>query len=261
MRGPVSVRELAPGVQLLVLDRPEALNALNTAMASAITARLAELAADNGVRVVIVTGAGDKAFCAGADLKERSAMTPDAWHEQHRIFEEAFVALRDFPRPIFAAVNGVALGGGCEIALNTDFIVCSENARFGQPEVRLGIIPGGGGTQHLARRIPRGLALQMLTTGEQLDAAAALRAGLVNSVHPTDGLLGAATRIAVAIAANSPAAVREIRGAVRDGESRDIADAMRVELEHYTRLVDHPDRYEGIAAWNERRTPRFRDPE
>jgi len=258
---PVAVQALAPGIRLLVLNRPETRNALNTAMARGLTERLAELGADRSVRVVVVTGAGDKAFCAGADLKERRGMTPEVWHAQHTVFEAAFAALRDFPRPIFAAVNGVALGGGCEIVLNTDFILCSEGARFGLPEVRLGIMPGGGGTQHLARRVSRGIALQMLLTGEPIDANAALRAGLVNAIHPSGDLLDAALRVAGTIAANSPAAVREVRGAVRDGESLAIEDAIRVELEHYARLVDHPDRYEGIAAWGEKRSPRFEDPE
>jgi enoyl-CoA hydratase len=258
---PVAVQELAPAIRLLVLNRPEARNALNTAMANAIVARLATLAADRSVRVVIVTGAGDKAFCAGADLKERRDMTPQAWQAQHAVFEAAFAALRDFPRPIFAAVNGVALGGGCELALNTDFAICSEGARFGLPEVRLGLIPGGGGTQHLIRRIPLGIARQMLVTGEPIDADAALRTGLVSSVHPSDELLDAALRVARTIAANSPMAIRQARAAMRDGESLAIEDAMRVELEHYAPVVDHPDRYEGITAWGEKRSPRFKDPE
>jgi enoyl-CoA hydratase/carnithine racemase len=258
---PLGVQTIDGGVCLLVLNRPAALNALNTEMARSLVATLEQLSADRGVRVMILTGAGDRAFCAGADLKERRAMSPDQWHAQHETFEQAFAALRDFPKPVFTAVNGVALGGGCEIALNTDFIIAADTARFGQPEVKLGIMPGGGGTQHLPRRIPIGLARQLLLTGETIDANTALRAGLVNSVHAPGDLVDAAVRIAAAIAANSPAAVREVRAAVRDGEPLGITDAMRVELEHYVRLVDHPDRYEGISAFNERRSPVFRDPE
>jgi enoyl-CoA hydratase len=258
---PLGVQRVGRAVRILVLNRPESLNALNTEMARALVATLSELGADPTTRAVIVTGAGDRAFCAGADLKERRTMSKEQWHAQHEVFEQAFAALRDFPRPIFAAVNGVALGGGCEIALNTDFIIAAENARFGQPEVKLGIMPGGGGTQHLLRRIPLGLARQLLVTGDSIDSSAALRAGLVNSVHPQSDLLDAALSIATAIAANSPAAVREVRGAIRDGAALGIREAMAVELEHYARLVDHPDRYEGIAAFNERRTPTFRDVE
>jgi enoyl-CoA hydratase len=257
---PIGVQSVDRALRVVVLNRPEALNALNTEMGRALVTALSELAADLTVRAVIVTGAGERAFCAGADLKERRAMSPDQWRAQHDVFEEAFAAIRDFPRPIFAAVNGVALGGGCEIALNTDFIIAAENARFGQPEVKLGIMPGGGGTQHLPRRIPLGLARQLLVTGDVLDAEAALRAGLVNSVYPAGELLDAAIAIATRIAANSPAAVREVRAAVRDGDGLGIAEAMTVELEHYRRLIDHPDRYEGVAAFNDRRRPSFKDP-
>ena len=258
---PLAVRPFESGVMILVIHRPDALNALNTELAVVLERTLRELASDRAARVVVLTGSGDRAFCAGADLKERRGMSADQWRTQHDRFEAAFHALRDFPKPVFAAVNGVALGGGCELALNTDFIVASDTARFGQPEVKLGIIPGGGGTQHLPRRMPAGLARQLLMTGESIDADAALRSGLVNSVHAGDALLGEAVRIATAIAANSPAAIREVRSAVRAGASLAIGPAMDVELDHYARLVDHPDRYEGIAAFNERRAPRFQDPE
>ena len=188
-------------------------------------------------------------------------MSGDDWRAQHRTFEQAFIALRDFPKPIFAAVNGVAIGGGCELALNTDFIIAADTARFGNPEVKLGIMPGGGATQHLPRRMAPGLARQLLLTGELIDAQTALRSGLVNSVHPKGALLDEAARIAAAIAENSPAAIRQVRRSVRDGAGLRLADAMAVELDHYAGLVDHPDRYEGIAAFNERRPPKFRDPE
>lgn len=257
---PLAVRRLEPGIGLVVLNRPDALNALSTELATVLVRALEELAADPAVRVVVVTGAGTRAFCAGADLKERRGMSGDQWRQQHLAFDAAFHALRDFPKPIFAAVNGVALGGGCEIALNTDFMIAAETARFGQPEVRLGIIPGGGGTQQLPRRMSAGLARQLLMTGEAIDAATALRAGLVNSIHAPEALLKEALAIAAAIAANSPAAIREVRAAVRAGSPLGIVEAMEVELEHYERLVDHPDRTEGIAAFNEKRPPAFEDP-
>jgi enoyl-CoA hydratase/carnithine racemase len=257
---PLAIRRLDGAVAVLVLNRPDALNALDTELARALITAAADVAADRSVRAVVLTGAGTRAFCAGADLKERRGMTGEQWRAQHDVFEGAFHALRDLGKPVFAAVNGVALGGGCELALNTDFIIAAEGARFGQPEVRLGIIPGGGGTQHLPRRVGPGMARQLLMTGEIIDAATALRAGLVNSVHPADALLDEAVRIARAIAANSPAAVREVRLAVRDGEALGIAEAMEAELVHYGRLVDHPDRHEGIEAFNAKRAPRFEDP-
>jgi enoyl-CoA hydratase len=208
-----------------------------------------------------MTGLGDHAFCAGADLKERSGMTDADWRRQHAAFERAFAAIRDFAKPIFAAVNGLALGGGCEVALNADFIIAADHATFGQPEVRLGIMPGGGATQHLPRRIPQGLARQLLLTGETIDAEAALRCGLVNSVHPRASLRAVALEIAGRIAQNGPAAVREARASIRGGEGLPIDEAMRVELRHYDVLVDHPDRHEGVAAFLARRPPVFRDPD
>lgn len=179
----------ADRVALVRLHRPEALNALSTRLAEDLIEALGEIGGDRSVRVAILTGSGDRAFCAGADLKERQGMTPEQWHHQHAIFEAAFAALRDFAKPIFAAVNGIAAGGGCELALNTDFMIAAEGARFGQPEVRLGIMPGGGGTQLLPRRVPLGWARQLLESGELIDAETALRIGLVNSLHPPAELL------------------------------------------------------------------------
>ena len=248
-----------PAVALVTLNRPEAMNALNTELSLALERTLAEISDDPSLRVVVITGAGDRAFCAGADLKERAGLTPDAWTRQHRLFERAFAAIRTLRKPVFAAVNGVAAGGGCEIAMSCDFIIASENARFGQPEVRRGIMPGGGGTQNLPRMIPRGLALQLLMTGELIDARRAASAGLVNSVHPPAELLAEAGRIATLIAANSPAAIEQVKRSVQLGISEEREHAIEIELECYRRMVDHPDRYEGVAAFNERREPRFQD--
>ena len=261
MNATVLIERPVARVAVLRLHRPEALNALSTKLAQDIIATTAELAADRSVRVAILTGSGDRAFCAGADLKERQGMTPEQWHDQHVIFENAFAALRRFPKPIFAAVNGIAAGGGSELALNTDFMIAAESARFGQPEVRLGIMPGGGGTQLLPRRIPLGWARQLLMTGELIDAETALRIGLVNSLHAADELLPAAIGTAERIAANSPAALRQLRESVAEGLASQLEAALDIELEHYRRLVDHPDRYEGVSAFNERRPPAFADPE
>ena len=261
MSAPVETRRVGDAIAIVTLNRPEVLNAMNTALAHSIVESLGALAKDRKVRVVILTGAGNRAFCAGADLKERLGMTGDQWRAQHEVFEHAFGAIRDFPKPIFAAVNGIAAGGGSEIALNTDFIIAVEGARFGQPEVKLGIIPGGGGTQLLPRRVPLGFARQLLMTGELIDAPTALRLGLIISVHPAERLIGDAVALAEKIAAVSPAAIRETRLAIREGIALEIGAAVNVELAHYANLVDHPDRHEGIGAFNEKRTPVFQDPE
>jgi enoyl-CoA hydratase len=246
-------------VAVITLNRPQASNAITTALALRLLEVLHDVSARPAVRAVILTGAGDRAFCAGADLKERLGMTPEAWTRQHRIFERMHQAVRALRTPIFAAVNGAAVGGGCELAMSTDFLIASDTARFGQPEVRRGIMPGAGGTQWLPRYLPRGLALQLLMTGELISAAEAHRAGLVNRVYPREALMPAAREIAEAIAANSPAAVEQAKRSARLGLEQPIEPAIEIELACYRRMVDHPDRVEGVAAFNERRIPRFRD--
>jgi enoyl-CoA hydratase/carnithine racemase len=248
-----------PGVTLLTLNRPEVMNAINTELGEWLDEILANIAEQPSVRVVVVTGAGDRAFSAGGDLKERMTMTPEQWMHQHRIFERAFFRIRNLRKPIIAAVNGIAAGGGCELAMNCDFIIASENARFGQPEVKRGIMPGGGGTQNLPRFVPRGLALELLMTGELIDAQTAARVGLVNHVYPRESLLADAERIASLIASNSPAAVQQAKRSAKLGISEAIEQAIEIELECYLRMVDHPDRYEGVMAFNERREPQFQD--
>jgi enoyl-CoA hydratase len=247
-------------VALVTLNRPHVLNAFNTAMGLRLGQVMDEIAERKTVRAVIVTGAGERAFCAGGDLKERHGMTAEQWTHQHRIFEETHRKIRQLQKPIFAAVNGVAVGGGCELAMSTDFILASQNARFGQPEVKVGIIPGVGGTQLLPRHLPRGRALQLLMTGELISAEEAWRWGMVNEVLPDrEALLRRALEIAEMIAANSPAAVQLAKRAAHLGREAPLEQAVAIGLECYQRLVDHPDRYEGVAAFNERRQPNFRD--
>ena len=259
MADEVKIDRPESAVAVVALNRPEAMNSISTALAHALDAALIELGEDSTCRAVILTGAGDRAFCAGADLKEREGMTPAVWLRQHRVFQAMFRRLRGFRKPIFAAVNGVAAGGGSEIAMSTDFIICAEHARFGQPEVSRGIIPGSGGTQLLPRHIPRGMALQMLLTGELIDAATALRIGLVNSVHPRSELPQAALALALRIARNSPAALEQAKRSARTGVDLSLEAGIDLELEAYRRMVDHPDRYEGVRAFNEKRDPNFED--
>jgi enoyl-CoA hydratase/carnithine racemase len=246
-------------IALLTLNRPHVLNAMNTAMGLRLGELLDEIAEDASVRVVVLTGAGERAFCAGGDLKERQGMTPEQWTRQHRIFERAHHGLRTMRKPVFAAVNGVAVGGGCEMAMSTDFLIAAEHARFGQPEVTRGIMPGAGGTQLLPRFLPRGLAFQLLMTGELISAADAHRWGLVNLVCPPGELMAAAMQLAERIAANSPAAVQQAKRSARMGLELPLEAGIETEIECYQRMVDHPDRYEGVDAFNERRTPAFQD--
>ena len=258
--GPVLVESRSRGrAAVITLNRPEVSNAINTEMALTLLDVLRDVEERPAVRAVILTGAGDRAFCAGADLKERMGMTPEQWTKQHRIFERMHHRVRAMRKPIFAAVNGAAVGGGCELAMSTDFLIASETARFGQPEVKRGIMPGAGGTQFLPRFLPRGVAFQLLLTGDLISAQEAHRWGLVNRVCPPGDLLAMAGEIADAIAANSPAAVQQAKRSAKLGLEQPIEQAIEIELECYQRMVGHPDRIEGVAAYNERRTPEFLD--
>ncbi|GAC1657433.1 MAG: enoyl-CoA hydratase-related protein [Candidatus Dormibacteraceae bacterium] len=245
-------------IALVTLNRPEVLNAFNTETSVRLATILTELADRPEVRVVVLTGAG-RAFSAGGDLKERQGMTQRQWVHQHRIFEATHHQLRNFRKPIFAAVNGVAVGGGCELAMSTDFIIASTSARFGQPEVSRGIIPGVGGTQLLPRFMPRGVALEFLMTGRMFSAEEALSWGLVNRVVEPGELLAVAEEIATRIAANSPGAVQQAKHAVRVGLDSPLEQAIEIELECYQKMVNHPDRFEGVTAFNEKRPPEFED--
>jgi enoyl-CoA hydratase/carnithine racemase len=261
MPQPVLVDVPASAVAVLTLNRPEVRNALSTELAVSLSEALRELSTRSDIRVIVLTGSGDKAFCAGADLKERDGMTGEAWASQHAVFEQLCAGLRDSDRPVIAAVNGVAAGGGLELAMSCDVIVASTNARFGQPEAARGIMPGCGGTQLLPRLVPPGLATELLLTGRLIDAEDALRAGLVTHVFPPEELLPSAIALAESIAASSPHAVAQVRRALRLGRDLPLAEALEQELECYRETVTHPDRVEGIRAFIERRPPTFADPD
>jgi enoyl-CoA hydratase len=246
-------------IAVVILNRPEVLNAFNTAMATRLGEVLDELSASREVRVLVLAGAGERAFCTGGDLKERRGMTPDQWTLQHRLFESTHWKLRNLRKPVFAAVNGYAVGGGAEMAMSTDFIICSESARFGLPEVTRGIQPGAGGTQLLPRMAFRGLALQMLMTGETIDAEEAFRIGLVNKIVPNAELMTAALQLASRIARNSPSAVQQAKHAAVMGAGQPLEHGIEIEIECYQRMVGHPDRHEGVNAFNEKRPPAFSD--
>ena len=245
-------------VLLVTLNRPEVANAFNTQMARDLVDLFEGLALDPGdTRCIVLTGAGDRAFCAGGDLKERNGMTDEAWGRQHLVFERMVRAVVDCPVPIIGAVNGAAYAGGCEIAAAADFLYASENARFALTEVTLGIMPGAGGTQTLARAMGERRAKELILCGKPFSASEALQWGFVNQVFPQGDLLDEALATAAKIAGNAPISVRQAKQAIHRGAQMSLRDGLAFEIEAYNRTVPTKDRREGIAAFNEKRTPRF----
>jgi enoyl-CoA hydratase len=244
----------APGaVRLVTIDRAAALNAIDVATMrelAAVFASCAEAAALNpGLRVVIVTGAGEKAFVAGADIAALSTMTVDEAGEFSRLGHLVGERIESLPIPVIAAVNGFALGGGCELALACDFIYAAENARFGQPEVKLGAIPGFGGTQRLMRRVGIARARELLFTGDTIDAAEALRIGLCNRLFPADQLMAEARRTASQLALRAPLAIAAIKRALRGGADQPLPEALRQENELFASLFSTADLKSGMQAF------------
>jgi enoyl-CoA hydratase len=248
-------------VAVITLNRPHADNAITTELAAELIEILETIAARASVRVAIITGAGDRAFSVGGDLRQRKAMSQEQWLRQRLVFDRMLYTLRQLSRPIIAVVHGMAYGGGCEIAISTDFIIASDDAVFGQPEVMVGLSPGGGSPVFLPRVLPPGRAMQMLLTGEPITAQEAHRLGMVNELHPRPELMDAALRIAESIAANSPTAVQSVKRAVCMGAGEPTEQAVAIMMEAHWRSVVHPDRVEGIRAFNEDREPVFPDPE
>jgi enoyl-CoA hydratase len=259
---PVLVDYLADGhVAQITLNRPHADNAITTEMGARLTEILETIAVRAAVRVAVITGAGTRAFSVGSDLRQRKNMSKEDWLRQRQDFDRTLYTLRQLRKPIFAAVNGIAYGGGSEIAQSTDFIIASENATFGQPEAMIGLAAGGGSPVFLPRVLPPGKALQMLMTGDPITAQEAHRLGMVNEIHPQGELLDVAQRIAAKIASNSPTAVQAVKRAVRMGEGQPIEQAIAIMMEAHWRSAVHPDRIEGIGAFNEGRDPMFQDPD
>ncbi len=248
-----------PHVLGVTLDRPEAANAMNTQMGLDLMDVFETLLVDlKDLRCVVLTGRGEKAFCAGGDLKERKGMTDEAWQAQHVVFERMVRAIVGCPLPVIAAVNGAAYGGGCEIAAACDFVYASETARFALTEVTLGIMPGAGGTQNLARAMGTRRAKEVILTGLPFSAAEAEAWGLVNRVCAPAELLEAALGTAERIAGNAPISVRQAKQAIQRGVDMSIWDGLAYEIEAYNRMVPTEDRREGVLAFNERRKPAFK---
>lgn len=252
----IKVEQPAPGITVIAFDRPDVANALSTQMGRELLDVWSSLRADDALRCVILRGEG-KHFQAGADLKERNGMTDEAWAEQHRLFEAMIRAQLSCPVPVIAAVQGAAMGGGCEMTLACDFAYAAEGARFGLPEAGLGIIPGLGGTQLLTRAVGPRRAIEILTTATPFSAEQALVWGLVSGVVPADRLMETVLGVAGVIAGKAPLSVRGAKRVVYGGLDLELKQAMDLELTVYNHLFTTADRREGVAAFNEKRTAAF----
>lgn len=241
----------------IMLNRPEAMNSLSSALARGLTGACAELAADPQVRAIVLSGAPCRAFCAGADLKERSRMTDAEIMAQRPLIRAMFGAVLGLPQPVVTAVHGFALGGGCELALCGDLIVADETAVFGLPEVTVGLVPGGGGTQLSLRRLGAGLAADLVLTGRKLNIDETERAGLIDRRVPAGQAGEVAAGLAGVIAENSPVAVRAAKRALRDGWGLSLGPALDVEENAWRTAAASADRREGIAAFAEKRAPNW----
>ena len=249
---------LSEHILLITLNRPEASNAFNTEMAWDLIHVFESLSTTpENIRVVVLTGAGKKAFCAGGDLKERNGMSDEQWFTQHKVYERMTRAVIGCPIPTIGAINGAAFGGGCELAAAMDFIYASESAKFAQTEVRIGIIPGAGGTQTLARAVGEKRAKELILSGRVFSAAQALQWGLANEVCHPDQLLEYALDVATSVANNAPVAVTQAKQAIHKGMQMSLSDGLAFEIEAYNRTVPTQDRREGVLAFNEKRSPVF----
>ena len=244
-------------VAILTINRPDKLNALNKQVHAEGVAALDDLRRDDEVRVVIIAGSGEKSFIAGADIGEFAGQTPvtqrDLFHEK-----TFFNSIDSFPKPVIAMINGFCLGGGNELALACDLRIASETARFSQPEINLGIMPGGGGTQRLTHLIGEGRAMEMMLSGDMIDAATALRFGLVNHVYPTAELEAKTIEFAEKIAEKAPIALQLVKEAVKFASRSNLDEGLRREVDLFAICFSTEDKQEGVAAFLEKRKPVFK---
>jgi enoyl-CoA hydratase len=250
--------EISAGTALVTINRPKALNALNEQTLRELQCAFTGFADDDQAQVIIITGSGEKAFVAGADIAAMQPLSATEARRFAKLGHEVMGSIEGCPKPVIAAVNGFALGGGCELALGCDIRLAADNARFGQPEVNLGVIPGFGGTQRLARLVGRGLALEMILTGDLIDAAEAYRIGLVNKVVPQAELLDAAKQLAAKIISKGPYAVKLAKEAVRNGLEMDLARANQYEADLFGLCFASVDQKEGMQAFLEKRPAQFK---
>lgn len=245
-------------IAIMALNRPQAMNALSTQTARDIIAALEEMERDDEVFAAVFTAEGDRAFCVGADLKERKNMNREEMKKQRTLFVKAFTAVAAFPKPLVAAVNGFALGGGTEFALCCDFIIASEKATFGLPEVGLAVIPGGGGTQLLPRVIGRNQAKELIFTGRRITAQKAYELGLVNHIVPVDKLMEKTMEIMQEVTQNGPVALKQAKRAINLGVELELHTALALEAECHLVCLATEDRDEGLSAFNEKRKPVYK---
>jgi enoyl-CoA hydratase len=242
-----------PGVALVTIDRPDARNALTFALLAELADTLETLDRDGDVRAIVLTGAGERAFAAGADIVELAEQTPERLAAEGHF--EAWDRISAIGLPVIAAVRGYALGGGCELAMSCDLIVAGDDAQFGQPEIRIGVMPGAGGTQRLTRAIGQARAMEMILTGRMLPAEEALAAGLVSRVVPAGDTLDSAVELADSIAGMPPVAVRAAKAAVRSAAELPLSEGLRRERAAFFALFDTTDQREGMAAFMAKRSP------
>ncbi|WEK07232.1 MAG: 2,3-dehydroadipyl-CoA hydratase [Candidatus Pseudomonas colombiensis] len=250
----LAVESLPGGVRLITLQRPQALNALTTQLLEELASALSEAQEDPDTGAVVLTG-NARAFAAGADIKEMAERDLVGILNDPR--QASWQRITAFNKPLLAAVNGFALGGGCELAMHADIIIAGEDARFGQPEINLGIMPGAGGTQRLLRAVGKSLAMQMVLTGEAIDARHALRAGLVSEITAPEFTVERALHLARLIAGKAPLAVRLAKEALLKAMDTDLASGLRFERQAFTVLAGTRDRDEGIRAFQDKRSPSF----
>ena len=251
--------EVEGAVAVLTINRPKALNALNSAVLDEINEAIDAIDLDT-VRALILTGAGEKSFVAGADIGEMSTLTKAEGEAFGKKCNDVFRKIETLPIPVICAINGFALGGGCEISMACDIRICSENAVFGQPEVGLGITPGFGGTQRLARTVGIGMAKQLIFTGRNIKAPEALRIGLVNAVYPAEELMPAAKKMASIIAGNAPIAVRNCKKAINDGLQVGIDEAIVIEEKLFGDCFETEDQKYGMAFFLDRNKDKVKEP-
>jgi enoyl-CoA hydratase len=250
--------ELSDGIARVTINRPDKLNALNTTVIAELGDAVTRVETDAGVRGVILTGSGQKAFVAGADISELAGQGPIEGKARSMLGQQVFRRLERCGKPVIAAVNGFALGGGCELAMACHIRIAAEHAKFGQPEVKLGIGPGYGGTARLPRLVGKGRALELLLTGEMIDAAEAYRVGLVNRVVPADKLLTESEALLRTILGNGPLAIRACLEAVDAGLDTSLDQALLLEANHFGLLSATEDMREGTKAFLEKRKPVFK---
>lgn len=243
-------------IRIVTLARPEARNAISTEVARELTDVCRAVAGDEDAWVVVLTAAGDKAFCVGADLKERASFSLDDYHANRGPMKAMFEAVRAIPQPSIASIFGFALGGGFELALSCDLIVAAEGTQVGLPEARVGLLPAGGGTQLLTRKVGPSKAKELIFTGERVDVGA-IGLGLIHEIVPFDSLGAAAMRLAERITEASPIAVREAKASIDASAGIPLEEGIAVEHESWARVVASDDRAEGIAAFNEKRPPKW----